>query len=185
MDILDVAEDNFLISLSIVLSIGILQGAILGRGIRNKFPSLKIHARVVSISLLILFTINAVANIIKFAIPDKLSLSELEIPTTSDEGISFLFNVLGLGTGFGTAIAMFVSITLILFFRFAQIPNIARYFIFSISVITISVFLIARFTDYIPTIFQIMMYALYQFGITIGVFLITRRKESDILSKFG
>ena len=90
-----------------MLSVGILQGAILGRGIRNRFPSLKIHARIVSIGLLILFTINAVANIIKFAIPDKLSLSELEIPTTPDEGVSFLFNVLGLSTGFGTAIAMF------------------------------------------------------------------------------
>ena len=185
MDILSIAEDNFLFSLSIVLSVGVIQGAILGRGIRNRFPSLKTHARIVSIALLVLFTINAVANIIKFAIPDKLSLSELEIPTTPDEGVSFLFNVLGLSTGFGTAIAMFVSITLILFFRFAQIPNMARYFIFAISVITISVFLVARFTDYIPTVFQIMMYALYQFGITIGVFIITRRRESDLLSEFG
>ena len=60
----------------------------------------------------------------------------------------------------------------------------ARYFIFAISVITVSVFLVARFTDYIPTVFQIMMYALYQFGITIGVFVITRRRESDLLSEF-
>ena len=184
MDILSIAEENFAISLGVVLGVGLIQGLILGRGIRKKFPSLKTHARVVSVILLILFTINTIANIIKFAIPDKLSLSELSLPTNPEEGVSFLFNVLGLNTGFGTAIAMFISITLILIFRFAQIPNLARYFIFGISVITISVFFIARFTDYVPTAFQIMLYALYQFGITIGVFLVTRRKETDILSEF-
>ena len=184
MDILSIAEENFLISLGVVLAVGLLQGLILGRGIRKKFPSFKIHARIVSISLLILFTINTIANVIKFAVPEKLSLSELEIPTTPEEGISLLFNVLGLNTGFGTAIAMFISITLILVFRFAQIPNIARYFIFGISVITVSVFFVARFTDYVPTVFQIMLYALYQFGITIGVFVVTRRKESEVLSEF-
>ena len=184
MDILSIAEENFVISLGVVLSVGLLQGLILGRGIRKKFPKLKNHARIVSISLLILFTINTIANIIKFAIPEKLSLSELSVPTNPEEGISLLFNILGLNTGFGTAIAMFISITLILVFRFAQIPNIARYFIFGISVITISVFFVARFTDYVPTFFQILLYALYQFGITIGVFVVTRRKESDILSEF-
>ncbi len=184
MDILSIAEDNFLISLSIVLAIGTLQGAIVGRGIRRKFPRLKIHARIVSISLLILFTVNAIANVIKFIIPDKISLSELSIPTNPDEGISFLINVMGLNTGFGTSIVIFISITLILIFRFAQIPNAARYFIFAISVITFSVFVIIRVTDYAPTIFQIMMYALYQFGITIGIFFITKRKEFDVLSEF-
>ena len=183
MDILTLAEENFVISLGVVLGVGLIQGLILGRGIRKKFPSLKIHARVVSISLLILFTINTIANIIKFAIPEKLSLSELSVPTTPEEGVSLLFNVLGLNTGFGTAIAMFISISLILVFRFAQIPNLARYFIFGISVITVSVFFLARFTDYVPTSFQIMMYALYQFGITIGVFVVTRRKETDVLSE--
>ena len=184
MDILSIAEENFLISLGIVLGVGLLQGLVLGRGIRKKFPRLKIHARIVSIFLLVLFTINTIANVIKFAIPDKITLSELTIPTTPEEGISLMINILGLNTGFGTAIAMFISITLILMFRFAQIPNIARYFIFAISVITVSVFFIARFTDYVPTTFQIILYALYQFGITIGVFVVTRRKESDMISEF-
>ena len=180
MDIMTIAEDNFLISLSIVLVVGVLQGLILGRGIRKKFPGLKNHARIVSISLLILFTINTIANVIKFAIPEKLSLSQLEIPTTPEEGMTLLFNVLGLNTGFGTALAMFISITLILIFRFAEIPNIARYFIFGLSVITVSAFFIARFTDFVPTFFQIILYALYQFGITVGVFAVTRRSAQDL-----
>ena len=78
-----------------------------------------------------------------------------------------------------SAIAMFISITLILIFRFAEIPNIARYFIFGLSVITVSAFFLARFTDYVPTFFQILLYALYQFGITIGVFVVTRRRISN------
>ena len=184
MDILSIAEDNFLISLSVVLIVGLIQGLILGRGIRKKFPSFKTHARLVSILLLTLFTINTIANIIKFAIPEKFSLSEMIVPTTPEEGLSFLFNMLGLNTGFGTAIAMFISITLILIFRFAEIPNIARYFIFALSVITVSAFFLGRFTDFVPTFFQIMLYALYQFGITIGVFVITRRRESDDVVEF-
>ena len=184
MDILNIAEENFLVSLGVVLGIGLLQGLILGRGIRKKFPKLKTHARVVSISLLVLFSINTIANIFKFATPDKFSLSELSIPTTAEEGVILLFDVLGINAGFGTALAMFISITLILIFRFAQLPNVARYFIFGISIITVSVFFIARFTDYVPTFFQISLYALYQFGITIGVFVVTRRKESDIVSEF-
>ena len=184
MDILSIAEENFFISLGVVLGVGLLQGLILGRGIRKKFPKLKSHARIVSISLLILFSINAIANISKFASPEKFSFSEFFIPTTPEEGITLLFDVLGLNTGFGTALAMFISITLILIFRFAQLPNIARYFIFGISVMTVSVFFIARFTDYVPTFFQILLYALYQFGITIGIFVVTRRKEPDLVSEF-
>ncbi len=184
MDILQIAQENFLISFAIVLGIGILQGGILGRGIRKRFPSLKIHARIVSIILLVLFTINAIANIIKFALPEKMSFSELVIPSSAEEGITFLITILGLNAGFGTAIAIFVSVTIILFFRFAEIHNIARYFIFALSVITLLVAVISRFTEFSPTVFHILMYAFYQFGITLGIFVVTRRKETNVLSEF-
>ena len=67
MSILDLAEQNFLITFAIVLGIGLLQGAIMGRGIRNRFPSFKRHARVASLSLLALFSINAIFGVLKFA----------------------------------------------------------------------------------------------------------------------
>jgi hypothetical protein len=131
-----------------------------------------------------MFSINAIANVIKFALPEKLPLSELTIPSTLEEGPSFLINILGLNAGFGTVVVMFVSITIILFFRFAEIHNVARYFIFTLSAIMLFVAGISRFTEFVPTVFQILMYAFYQFGITLGIFVVTRRKEADVLSEF-
>ena len=180
MDILSVAEENFIISFGIVIGVGLIQGAILGRGIRNRFPSLKRHARAFSIVLLIIFSINAIANTIKFATPEKITVSELSMPSTPEEAFSFLINILGLNAGVGAVIILFISITLILFFKLAKIHAIARYFIFALSVIVLIVSLIGRFTDFVPTGFQILMYAFYQFGITLGLFLVTRRKKSEI-----
>jgi len=183
LSILDLAEQNFLVTFVVVLGIGLLQGAILGRGIRNRFPSFRRHARVVSLSLLALFSVNAVFSVLKFAVPAKLSMSEFIIPTTTDEAFVLILDLVGINTGVGTVIATFISITLIIFLRFADIPNVARYFIFVLSSIVLIVSLLGKFTDFVPTSFQIMIYAFYQFGITLGIFFITRRKESDVLSE--
>jgi len=183
LSILDLAEQNFLITFTIVLGIGLLQGAILGRGIRNRFPSFRKHARAVSLSLLALFSANAVFSILKFAEPDKLSMSEFIIPATTDEAFVLILDLIGVNTGVGTVIATFVSITLIIFLRFADIPNIARYFIFVLSSIVLIVSLFGKFTDFVPTTFQVWIYAIYQTGITLGIFFVTRRKEADALSE--
>lgn len=185
MDIISVAQENFLISFAVTFTIGILQGAILGRGIRNRFPSLKRHARIISLILLILFAINAIASIIKFAAPEKFSVSDFSIPTNLEEGFSAAISLLGLDAGLWSVIAMSVSVTLIIIFKFADIHQIARYFMFTISVIIILVALLSRFTDFVPTLFEIMMYAFYQFGITIGIFFVTRRKSDDDLKEFS
>jgi len=184
LDFLSIAEDNFIISFGTVIGVGLIHGAILGRGIRNRFPNLKKHAKIVSLVLLTLFSINAGASIIKFATSEKLAVSDLTIPSTSEEGLSFLINILGLNAGLGAVIVLFISISLILFFKLAQIHKIARYFIFALSVTVLLVALIGRFTEFVPTSFQILMYAFYQLGITVGIFLVTRRKESE-LAKFS
>lgn len=183
MDLLQLAEENYFISFTIILVVGLLQGGILARGIRNRFPSLKRHARLASVILLLLFSINAIANVFKFAIPEKLSISDLTIPSAPEEGYAFVINVLGLNAGFAMVVAMFISVTIILFLRFADLSRPFRYFIFSISVIMVLIAGISRFTDYIPTLFQILMYALYQFGLTIGIFLVARRKETDFYAE--
>ena len=183
MNIFDLAEQNFLITFAAVLGIGLLQGAILGRGIRNRFPSLKRHAQIVSSSLLALFSINAILSVLKFADPIKFSISEFTIPATTDEAFLLVLNLIGVNTGVGTVIATFISVTLIIFLRFADIHNIARYFIFILSSIVLIASLLGKFTDFVPTTFQIMLYAFYQLGITFGIFFITRRKESDVLSE--
>ena len=183
MNIFDLAEQNFLITFAVVLGIGLLQGAILGRGIRNRFPSLKRHAQIVSVSLLALFSINAILSILKFAEPIKFSISQFTIPATTDEVLLLILNLIGVNTGVVTVIATFISVTLIIFLRFANIHNITRYFIFILSSIVLITSLLGKFTDFVPTVFQIMLYAFYQFGITLGIFFITRRKESDVLSE--
>jgi len=173
LNIFDLAEQNFLITFSVVLGIGLLQGAILGRGIRNRFPSLKRHAQIVSSSLLALFSINAILSVLKFADPIKFSISEFTIPATTDEAFFLVLNLIGVNTGVGTVVATFISVTLIIF---------ARYFIFILSSIVLIASLLGKFTDFVPTTFQIMLYVFYQLGITLGIFFITRRKESDVLS---
>jgi len=180
LDILSIAEENFIISFGIVIGVGLIHGAILGRGVRTRFPSLKKHARVASLVLFTLFLINAGVNVIRFAIPEKIGVSDLTIPSSPEEGLYLLINILGLNAGLGAVIVLFISISLILFFKLAQIHKIARYFIFALSVIVLIVALIGRFTDFVPTNFQILMYAFYQFGITVGIFLVTRRKETDL-----
>ena len=184
MSLFEIAEENFLISFAVVLSVGILQGLILGRGIRKRFPRLKRHARIVSFVLLVLFSFNALASVLKFAIPEKLTIANFAVPTTTEEGYALLLNVLGLNAGFVTIVVMFISITIILFLRSADLSKSARYFVFTVSVITVLVAGVGRFTDFVPTVFQILMYAFYQVGFTIGIFLVTRRQETDVLPEF-
>ena len=183
MNVLDLAAENFLITFAVVLGIGFLQGMIMGRGIRNRFPSIKKHAQLVSSVLLILFSFNAIFSILKFAEPVKFLASSFTLPVTTDDIFSLILDIAGVNTGVGTVIAIFISVTLIILFRFANIHNIARIFIFVLSSIVLVVSLLGRFTDFVPTTFQIMLYAFYQSGITIGIFLITRRKEHDVLSE--
>jgi len=184
LDLLQIAEENFLITFGIVCGVGLLQGAILARGIRRKFPKLKKYAKGISIILLILFAINASGNISKFADPSKISVTEFEIPQTPEGAFTVIIDLLGLNAGVLAVIGIFVTISLILIFKFADISPIARYFIFTISVIVLIVSLLGRFTDYVPTVFQIILYSIYQLGLTIGVFLIMRRKVKDSLEEF-
>ena len=181
LDILQIAEENFLITFGIVFAVGLLQGAILARGIRKRFPKLKKYAKGLSIIILVLFVINASGNISKFADPQKVSVSEFEIPQTPEGIFTVLIDLLGLNAGVLAVTGIFITITLILIFKFADIPPIARYFIFTVSVIVLLVSLLGKFTDYVPTVFQIILYSIYQLGLTIGVFVVMRRKTNDSL----
>ena len=183
LDILQTAEENFLITFSIVFGIGFLQGAILARGIRKKFPKLKKYAKGISLILLILFAINASGNISKFADPSKVLVTKFEIPQTPEGVFTLIIDLLGLNAGVLAVIGIFITISLILIFKFADISPIARYFIFTISIIVLIVSLLGKFTDYVPTVFQIILYSIYQLGLTIGMFLVMRRKTSDSLEE--
>ena len=183
MDILSLAETNYVISITTILIIGLIQGAILGRGIRNRFPKLKTHARAVSTGLLVLFSINSIANILKFAFPNKMSLDDLTTPKNTRDGIDVFFEILGFDLGFSSIIAMFVSVTLVVFFQSAQLPTIARYFIFALSFILLIIGILTKFTDFTPNQFQIILYSAYHLGITLAIYFVTRRKETDVFNE--
>lgn len=185
MDILQLAEEYYYYTFAIVFAVGLLQGAILARGIRKKFPKLKKYAKGVSIILLILFSINAAGNISKFAEPSKVEFTEFIIPETPDAAFLLLIDVLGLNAGVIAISGIFISITLILLFRFAELNPLSRYFIFTISVIVFIVAILGRFTDYVPSTFQIILYVMYQLGMTLGIFVIMRRREKDALEDFN
>jgi len=181
LDILQLAEEYYYYTFIVVFSIGLLQGAILARGIRKKFPKLKKYAKGISIILLILFSINAAGNISKFVEPAKVEFTEFVIPETPESVFLLLIDVLGLNAGVIAVTGIFISITLILLFRFAELNIVSRYFVFSISVIVFIIAMLGRFTDYVPSTFQIILYVIYQFGMTLGIFTVMRRREKDLL----
>ena len=183
MDALEIIENNSLLVYSFVILIGFIQGGILARGIRKKFPKLKKYARLTSIFFLTLFIINAIANIVKFAIPTKIISQEILIPSTPDELFEIVITILGLDAGLITAITIFITITLFLIFRFAEIGGIQRYFLFSISVVVVLVAFLGKITNFVPNEFQIITYAFYQFGLALGVFIISRRRIIDPLDE--
>ncbi len=181
MDVLQLAEEYYYYTFVVVFSVGLLQGAILARGIRKKFPKLKKYAKGVSIIILILFSINAAGNISKFVEPPKVEFTEFILPETLEDVFLLLIDVLGLNAGFVAVTGIFISITLILLFRFADLNRISRYFVFTISVIVFIIAILGRFTDYVPSTFQIILYVMYQLGMTLGIFSIMRRRDNDPL----
>ena len=67
-----------LIQLIVILStfgIGLSQGIILGRAILVRFPRLQNHVKTVSVTLFILFLINAILSVPRFQSPDKIDLT--------------------------------------------------------------------------------------------------------------
>ena len=99
MDILQLAEEYYYYTFVVVFTVGLLQGAILARGIRKKFPKLKKYAKGVSIIILILFSINAAGNISKFVEPSKVEFTEFILPETPEGVFLLLIDVLGLNAG--------------------------------------------------------------------------------------
>ena len=174
MDILAVVQEHAIESALTVLVVGILQGAVLARGVRNRFPKLKRHTRTVSAIFLILLTISAAINVVKFANPEKY---EFVMPDNfTGETLAWaVFSLIGLDGSLASSVIIMLSVTVFLIFRTARMHTVTRYFIFTLSVVTFGVFLAARFTDFIPNVLQLLLYAAYQVGIALGAFAVSRR----------
>jgi len=177
LNFLQIIEDNFVVTFSVLIGIGLMQGIVLGRGLRNRFPSLKNSATIVSLILLILFSINAILNVIKFVNPHKISLSNIFISANLDQFGALILNALGLNTGLLSVLSISVTIVIFLLIRITNISGIARYFVLVVSSAVFIVGIINRFTEFAPNTFEVTMYAVYQFGVTAGIFFFTRRKR--------
>jgi len=174
-DLLALAEERYLESFAVVFSVGALQGGMLARGVRRRFPSIRSHARAASAIMLILLLANATFSALRFAAPERVDLAGLQTPSTVEELVGTAARILGVDGGFWSTVAILVTVTLMLVSRAAELPSAARYFVLAISVMTFLVALAARFAGYVPTDFHVAMYSLYHVGIAAGAFVVMRR----------
>ena len=175
--LVDVFQDP-IIQLITVLStfgIGIFQGIILGRAILVRFPRLQNHVKTVSITLFVLFLINAILSVPRFASPEKIELSNL-VANSPGEFASTLFMIFGMNTGFLTVLAISVTVMTFVVLKFTNLSGIIKGFVFFFSVLLLLLTGVSRFTDLTPSTFEVLLYFLYQLGFTIGILAGTIRK---------
>ena len=164
-----------LIAVLSIFGIGLFQGIILGRAILVRFPRLQNHVKTVSITMFVLFLINAILSVPRFASPDKVSLSNLSANSPA-ELASTLFLIFGMNTGFLTVLAISVTVMSFVVLKFTNLAGIAKGFIFFFSALLLILTAVSRFTDLTPSTFEVLLYFLYQLGITIGILVGTIRK---------
>ena len=175
--LVDIFNDP-LIQLIVILSIftiGLSQGIILGRAILLRFPRLQNHVKTVSVTLFILFLINAILSVPRFQSPEKIDLTNLSVANPGDV-ISSLFLVFGMNTGFLTVLAISIMVMTFVILKFTNLHGIVKGFIFFFSALLLVFTALSRFTDLTPSTFEVLLYFLYQLGITIGILMGTIRK---------
>ncbi len=175
--LVDIFQDP-IIQLIAVLSafgIGIFQGIILGRAILVRFTRLQNHVKTVSISLFIIFLANAILSVPRFESPEKIEFSNLSAGS-SGEIMSSLFLIFGMNTGFLTVLAISITVMTFVLLKYTNIHGITKAFVFFFSALILLLTGLSRFTDLTPSTFEVLLYFLYQLGITIGILAGTIRK---------
>ncbi len=175
--LVDIFQDP-IIQLIAVLSafgIGIFQGFVLGRAILVRFPRLQNRVKTVSISLFIIFLANAILSVPRFASPEKIDLSNLSA-SNPGEVASLLFLIFGMNTGFLTVLAISITVMTFVLLKYTNIHGITKAFVFFFSALILLLTGLSRFTDLTPSTFEVLLYFLYQLGITIGILAGTIRK---------
>jgi hypothetical protein len=175
--LVDIFQDRLfsLISVLATFGIGLFQGIVLGRSILVRFPRLQNHLKTVSITLFIVFLINAILSVPRFASPEKIDFANLSASSFGDV-VSGLFLIFGMNTGFLTVLAISVTVMTFVFLKFTNINGIVKSFVFISSALLLILTGISRFTELTPSTFEVLLYFLYQLGITIGILAGTIRK---------
>ncbi len=173
----DIFQDPLFSIISVLgaFGIGLFQGIILGRAILVRFPRLQNHVKSVSITLFILFLINAILSVPRFASPEKIDLSNLSAASPA-EFASTLFLIFGMNTGFLTVLAISVTVMSFVVLKFTNLHGTAKGFVFFFSALLLILTALSRFTDLTPSTFEVLLYFLYQLGLTIGILVGTIRK---------
>ena len=167
-----------LIQLIVILStfgIGGSQGIILGRAILLRFPRLQNHVKTVSVTLFVLFFINAILSVPRFQSPEKIDLTTISVANPGDV-ISSVFLIFGMNTGFLTVLAISIMVMTFVILKFTNLHGVVKGFVFFFSALLLIFTALSRFTDLTPSSFEVLLYFLYQLGITIGILLGTIRK---------
>ncbi len=165
-----------LIAILGAFAIGLLQGIILGRAILVRFPRLQNNVKKVSVSLFVLFFINAILSVPRFASPEKIDFSSISQATSTGEVASLIFLIFGINTGFLAVLAISVTVMTLVLLKLTHIRGIPKIFVFSFSLLILLFTGLSRFTDLTPSTFEVFLYFLYQLGLTIGILAGTVRK---------
>lgn len=175
--LVDIFQDPFFSMVSVLgaFGIGLFQGNVLGRAILVRFPRLQNHLKTVSVTLFILFLINAILSVPRFASTEKITLSNLSAANPS-EIASTIFLIFGMNTGFLTVLAISITVMTFVLLKFINLHGLTKGFVFFFSIIFLLLTGLSRFTDLTPSTFEVLLYFLYQLGITIGILAGTIRK---------
>ncbi len=111
----------------------------------------------------------------RFASPEKIDLTNIS-SNSSLEITSIVFLVFGVNTGFLTVLALSVTVMTFVLLKFTQLHGVLKIFVFFFSVLILVLTGISRFTELTPSTFEVLLYFLYQLGITIGILIGTMRK---------
>ncbi|HUU48501.1 MAG TPA: hypothetical protein VMW55_06950 [Nitrosopumilaceae archaeon] len=156
--------------------IGLLQGIILGRAILVRFPRLQNNVKKVSISLFVIFLANAILSVPRFASPEKIDFSSISHATSNGEVASIIFLIFGINTGFLAVLAISVTLMSLVVLKLTNLHGYAKGFVFFFSLLILVLTGLSRFTDLTPSSFEVLLYFLYQLGLTIGILAGTVRK---------
>ena len=176
--LVDVFQDPIfsIIGILFALGIGLVQGIILGRAILVRFPRLQNNVKLVSISLFGLFLVNAILSVPRFASPEKIDLLSISQASSTAEVASIIFLIFGVNTGFLAVLAISVTIMTLVLLKLTHIHGFAKGFVLVFSLLILALTGLSRFTDLTPSSFEVLLYFLYQLGLTIGIFAGTLRK---------
>ncbi|MEM2760480.1 MAG: hypothetical protein QXU32_11815 [Nitrososphaerales archaeon] len=173
--LLEVVREFSFLTYSIVMTIGLVQGYILGQAIVDRFPRLQFHTRLTLVMLLVLFVTHAIVSIMRFAEPEKMDLLQMFASKSSDLG-PLILRAMGLNSDIGTIIAFSITAVVLVILKLTGLKGYSKYYVLIISIIMLIITAMLKFSDYQPGSFEILLFILYNASMTAGLLWGTRKR---------